>query len=1035
MAGILATVVVLALAAGLAGVRAAREQRRAEAAERETRDRLWDAQVAQARALRLSLGMGRRAEALSAIAGAARIRRSLELRNEAIATLALTDLEPDGWVFAETNRSVRLGFSPGLEMYAVYRDHEALRVYRTEGGGLVGSWTAEDAGWNDGEVVQGWAFSGDGRRLAVAFKTSSVAAWDLGSGELLYRRETRLTGFPAVPAWSSGGDWLGFSSTERREDVAAVHLPTGREVRLRGAAWAAATGFQPGTEVMTVAAGREVRWWDVGRDAVVRTLRLPAMASGLTWAPDGRRLAVGCVTGNVLLWEGDDEQPLVLQGHAEAVYDLRFSPSGERLLTSVASGVTRIWSCLDGREEVRVDGGEGLEFSRDGSGVGYWRRGKGLGRWRIREGSGLRILPTAGARDQRVIGMDLGPAGRVLMGHAGGRIHLWDLEGGGGPGMMARPDARWVTLGPDERELLVAHAGGIDRIPIRLDETGGAPRFGEAQPVAWPYASGPVLTALSGDGRWLVAELEDRRFAVLDRTGNEEGVLLENMRRYSYTPSAASPTGTGRVAVSMDGSRVALGWGGIDEDVSVWDARTGRLAHRCGPQGSVGFSPDGQWLVTAEGENYRFYDTRDYGLGRSLVRRELGGVRGQAAFHAGGTRGMALRSIEVPEWIELATGDALAAFAAPVSQRVFHLRLSNDGRWLATAGLLRGIHLWDLEEVRLELTRLGLDWEARSGWESGGPAGAADDGAGRVPVIVLSVGAVLLAGVFAVFVLGRHRYLVGQYLEAETVSERRHRELEAARVELLHSEKMRALGTLAAGIAHDFNNLLSVIRMSNKLIGREVPGNDEVREHVATIEEAVQQGRQVVGSMLGYSRARPDEAARRDVDELVEETVSLLSREFLGGIALTLELDRHLPAVSLGGACLEQILLNLIVNASEAMKGRGRLRIATRLRTHSDGPFVLPPRRAARHVEVLVEDDGPGVPQEIRERVFEPFFTTKSEATRPGTGLGLSMVYNLALQGGMGLALESGSGLGARFRVWVPVDDREGGAAAGSDDR
>src|SRR6185312_17125335 len=130
---------------------------------------------------------------------------------------------------------------------------------------------------------------------------------------------------------------------------------------------------------------------------------------------------------------------------------------------------------------------------------------------------------------------------------------------------------------------------------------------------------------------------------------------------------------------------------------------------------------------------------------------------------------------------------------------------------------------------------------------------------------------------FALASLRRHREAIAGYLAAETKAARRNREFEIAKVELMHSQKMQALGTLAAGIAHDFNNLLSVIRMSNKLIGREAKENETIRENVIEIEQAVQQGKSVVGSMLGYSREASDAPGPFSLPELVEDTVALLS--------------------------------------------------------------------------------------------------------------------------------------------------------------
>jgi len=271
--------------------------------------------------------------------------------------------------------------------------------------------------------------------------------------------------------------------------------------------------------------------------------------------------------------------------------------------------------------------------------------------------------------------------------------------------------------------------------------------------------------------------------------------------------------------------------------------------------------------------------------------------------------------------------------------------------------------------------------------------------------------------------LRRHREAISAYLAAETRASGRNRELEVAKVELMHSQKMQALGTLATGIAHDFNNLLSVIRMSNKLIGRETKTHPEIQENVADIEQAVMQGKNVVGSMLGYARTEDETVGPTDVSAVVEDTVSLLSKEFLSGIALTLELDRDVPQVSIGCGRLEQVLLNLIVNASEAMQGNGKLKIALHPRpTLPAKTYALRPNPAAQYLELAVVDSGPGFAPEIHPRLFEPFFTTKRAGAKAGTGLGLSLVFTIAQQDGLGLSAESEPTKGATFTLMIPVD-------------
>ena len=183
----------------------------------------------------------------------------------------------------------------------------------------------------------------------------------------------------------------------------------------------------------------------------------------------------------------------------------------------------------------------------------------------------------------------------------------------------------------------------------------------------------------------------------------------------------------------------------------------------------------------------------------------------------------------------------------------------------------------------------------------------------------------------------------------------------------------------------------------------------------------MQQGKKVVRSMLGYSRDDADEAGPFALPELVEDTVALLSKQFLSGIALTLELDRDTSLVRGSRSRLEQILLNLIVNAAEAMGGSGSLRISVRGTASQPERLVLRARESASYVELDVVDSGPGIASEILPRIFEPFFTTKHRGIVRGTGLGLSTVYSIAEQDGLGLAVETEPGRGTRFRVFIPV--------------
>ncbi|HVY69560.1 MAG TPA: ATP-binding protein, partial [Verrucomicrobiae bacterium] len=220
----------------------------------------------------------------------------------------------------------------------------------------------------------------------------------------------------------------------------------------------------------------------------------------------------------------------------------------------------------------------------------------------------------------------------------------------------------------------------------------------------------------------------------------------------------------------------------------------------------------------------------------------------------------------------------------------------------------------------------------------------------------------------------------------------------------------------------DFNNLLSVVRMANKSIRRDANGHDGISESTADIEEAVMDGKRLVQSMLGYSRDGVSAPGPYQLAEVVRDIVALLTRQFLSGLELQLDLDVSLPAAHGSRGRLRQLLLNLLVNASEAMRGQGTLRIELRRESPPrEAVMILRPAPARAFARLTVADTGPGIRPEIQPRLFEPFFTTKNSGEQRGTGLGLSLVYALAEQEGIGIQVESEPGSGAAFHLFVPL--------------
>jgi signal transduction histidine kinase len=288
--------------------------------------------------------------------------------------------------------------------------------------------------------------------------------------------------------------------------------------------------------------------------------------------------------------------------------------------------------------------------------------------------------------------------------------------------------------------------------------------------------------------------------------------------------------------------------------------------------------------------------------------------------------------------------------------------------------------------------------------------------------LVLVLGLALVVSLFfAALALNRHRHLRRSYSAVEQLVTERTRQLELANNELLHSQKMNALGTLAAGIAHDFNNILSIIKGSAQIIEDNVDNPEKIRTRTARIQTVVQQGAEVVDAMLGFSRNGDKPVEPGDLNAIVADTRKLLGDRFLHETEVVFEPGVDLPQISVPRDFVQQILLNFIFNAEEAMTGRKRIELSTRLADKLPPEIYLPPASATRYIFVSVHDHGSGIAPEIRTRIFEPFFTTKNLSARRGTGLGLSMVYELAKKIEAGLAVDSTPGAGSTFTLILPV--------------
>lgn len=249
----------------------------------------------------------------------------------------------------------------------------------------------------------------------------------------------------------------------------------------------------------------------------------------------------------------------------------------------------------------------------------------------------------------------------------------------------------------------------------------------------------------------------------------------------------------------------------------------------------------------------------------------------------------------------------------------------------------------------------------------------------------------------------------------EDVTERRRLE-----EQLQITQKMEAVGRLAGGLAHDFNNVLTVIRVNAELTASELsedhPGHNSIREIVRATEGAQGLTRQ----LLSFSRGRQAEPTLVRPNNVVRGVETMLSRLIGEDVRLEADLDPAVPFARIDAGQLEQVLMNLAVNARDALPSGGRIVVSSRIvSVHLEDGAPTPDDDAPQWIVLGVEDDGVGMDAQTRANVFEPFFTTKDPGH--GTGLGLSTAYAIVTGAGGRISVESKPGKGSRFEVWLPA--------------
>jgi signal transduction histidine kinase/type II secretory pathway pseudopilin PulG len=1037
---ILTVVVGLVVVSLFMSINASKQQQRAESAERQSQEQLWASYLQQASTLRRSRMLGARTGGMEALTKAAVGWRTLHgteegesvaranLRDEAAALLALPDFEISR---APVKRTTGVGLfaieaNEGLvatadvtNQISVRRISDGEEVVRLSPNQVAPNFPAMmGLEWRAGpKGAQG------SRHIAAWFKDGQVAMWSVPDGKHIYSwlpRAPLMSGGSPPGQFSVDGRYLAYYTGDQ-SPLTIVDIQQGKTLTHAIKAGRTQFSIRPGTKEIAMAGTDEVTLTDFSSGEKKQAWPASGSLYKLTWSGDGSKLAGMTSHGDIYLWNLTTKAAWTLNGHTAQPQALAFSPNGLTLMSSSSDGTTRWWDTERGSLVMLCQTARGISWNNDGSTICYEDNAGGIGEWHYSNSSVLSLVAPMPRADNSIGPFDLSADGRWLIVAASGGLKFWDTQNLTQPGFQMIPAVEQIAFEPSG-SILIGTGNQILRKTLNTVPN-SPPKLSNTEPPPGNIPSGERsrLWTLSQDGRSMLIEFYSGICGTLDLQGERPFVPLEQLPAMRFYRRGGSITGGGRLTISPDGLFASYAYG-MKNGCQVFDTTTGKRLWANQSEPGVGqFSPDSKRFLVGMDGHAKIYQTADWSLS---TQRDLPGQLIASQALAWNHKGTLISLAATPQIMQICRSTDLApvvSLTSPDPRNVVECRLSNDGTQLAVATSVNEISLWNLGALRHELNVLGLDWP-----DTATPAPHA---ASAIPqpnntwtLALWICVAAFVAAVSTVMMLRRHHGLMRDFASAEDKLILQHKDLERANFSLLHSQKMKALGTLAAGMAHDFNNLLSVIRMSNKLIQREAQGNSEINELVDSVETAVLQGKQVVSSMLSYSRAEEESGPQLPIAKVVRNAATLLSTEFLSGLSLNMIIDEAAPEVNVSSSSIEQILLNLIVNASEAMLGNGELTIRVQTASVAESRHcVLPPPTATSYVKVSVQDNGPGIAPEVAQRIFEPFFTTKNSGNERGTGLGLSMVYTIASRNGMGLGLVTALGQGADFFLFLPV--------------